>query len=197
MLRAVRLLGPILGLILAGCGAPERAGAVGRAGTRGTSVPARPPRAPAGATQPAPTPSAAPPAAPEAPAAEAGVRAVVRFVCDEKYVAEEPCDEGAWLTEVESDPDARNLLDHDAGGPEGAVWNGNAPMVVIVPDSVSSVRVGGTDLEGTRRRGLRVFRVPANVWLAALRPVPGRAYRAAPISVDGKHAGEIWYAEGE
>lgn len=136
-------------------------------------------------------------AAPAPPAPDAPLRIAVRFLCDEKYVAEEACDEVSWLAEIANDPDAGNLLDHDAGGPDGAIWNGNAPMVVIAPGNVKSVSVGNAALSGGRFGNLRIFRVPPQTWNAALRAVPGKAYRAATVRVDGAVAGEIWYAEGE
>jgi hypothetical protein len=154
------------------------------------------------APPPQPTPEA-PSAAPPPPASAAAAAparpeplAVVRFACDEKYV-DPSCEEPVWMAEIARDPWSRNLLDHDHGGPEGAIWNGNASMFVIVRPSVRSVSIRQTKLVGTDASGLRWFRIPRATWNAALRNVPGRPYRAAPVFVDGKNAGEIWFAEGE
>jgi hypothetical protein len=45
--------------------------------------------------------------------------------------------------------------------------------------------------------GLKWFRVPTATWRGALRAVHKKPYRAADIRVDGKLAGQIWFAEGE
>lgn len=130
------------------------------------------------------------------PAGDQGpARASVRFLCDEKYAAE-PCDEAAWMAEVVRTPSASSLLAHDGPGPEGAVWNGDAPMVVIVPESVRSVTIGSSPLPGKKALGLAWFHASEPVWKGALAPV-GKPYRVAPVRVDGQLAGEIWFAEGE
>ncbi len=130
-------------------------------------------------------------------AAISAPRASVRFLCDSKYVSSEPCIESTWMMEVVRTPSAGGLLAHDGPGPEGAIWNGDAPMVVIVPESVRSVSIGSSPLRGTKELGLGWFRVPPAVWRAALVQIGNRPYRVAPVLVDGKLAGEIWFAEGE
>ena len=99
-----------------------------------------------------------------------------------------PIDDSAETTPSQTAPTA---------GPEGAIWNGNAPMVVIVPESVRSVSIGASPLRGTKGLGLGWFRVPTAVWRAALVQDEKRPYRVAPVHIDGKLAGEIWFAEGE
>ena len=101
------------------------------------------------------------------------------------------------MLEVVRTPSAGNLLAHEGPGPEGAIWNGDAPMVVIVPESVRSVSIGSSPLRGTKELGLGWFRAPTAVWKAALVQVGKRPYRIAPVHIDGKLAGEIWFAEGE
>lgn len=143
------------------------------------------------------------PTAPAAAAAEASSlpisapRASVRFLCDDKYLSSEPCVESTWMMAVVRTPWAWNLLAHDGPGPEGAIWNGDAPMVVIVPESVRSVSIGASPLRGKKELGLGWFRVPTAVWRAALVQRGKRPYRIAPVHIDGELAGEIWFAEGE
>jgi len=138
------------------------------------------------------------PAAVEASAEPAvAVRASVRFLCDEKYVSSDPCNESAWMMEVVRTPATGSLLAHEGPGPEGAIWNGNAPMVVIVPESTRSVSFGPSPLHGTKALGLAWFRVPTAVWRGALVQRGKQPYRIAPVHIDGKLAGEIWFAEGE
>lgn len=70
-------------------------------------------------------------------------------------------------------------------------------MVVIVPESTRTVSVGSSPLQGTKALGLAWFRVPTAVSRAALVQVGKRPYRIARVHIDGKLAGEIWFAEGE
>src|SRR5262249_1475773 len=123
--------------------------------------------------------------------------AVVRFACDEKYVGSPECDEARWIAETTKDPWSSSLLDHDDGGPEGAIWNGNAPMYLITRESVRAASVGSTPLKSVAASGFRWFRIPTATWRGAMRSSRGHAYRAASVLVNGAKVGELWYAEGE
>lgn len=124
--------------------------------------------------------------------------AVVRFTCDQKYSAD-PCDEATWLARVLLDPwSGPDLLMHEEGGPRGAVWNGDAPMVVFVRATEGAVSLGqGTKLKGTSAGAYRWFRVPREQWYRALRGDENEPHRRFAIRVGRKVAGEVWYAEGE
>lgn len=126
-----------------------------------------------------------------------GARVSVRFLCDEKYPSDAACDIRVWKRSVAAAPREKDLLDHDSGGPHGAIWNGSAPMVVVAPPSVKEVKVAGVSLEFMDELGMRWFDLPSSVWRRGLHDVEGEPYRAVLVEVDGQPAGEIWQAEGE
>jgi hypothetical protein len=130
---------------------------------------------------------------------DAGSRlAVARFLCDHKYAADEPCDETAWLARVLADPwSGPDLLLHQDGGPQGAIWNADAPLVVFVSAEAGLVTLGKSKLAGTKAGAYRWARVPREQWYPALRARKGEPFRRLVLRVGKQNAGEVWFAEGE
>jgi len=131
---------------------------------------------PAPASKPAALEPAPQPAAPAQPAPTF----VVRYACDDKYAVEAECRPGqpawsAWLAGLALGAGAVSLLDHQGGGPSGAEWNPEAPLVAFI----ASTKPGSARLELSDKRGLAaaarfegydVFFVPSAAWNRASRP---------------------------
>lgn len=103
---------------------------------------------------------------------------MVRYVCDDKYDEGAVCRPGkpawdAWLGTLQLDA-APNLLNRQGGGPGGAEWNPNAPLVAFV----ASADAGSARLKSSKatykpvaRFGdYDIFLVPMPAWSAAVRP---------------------------
>jgi hypothetical protein len=156
-------------------------------------------QAPASATAP---PVSAPPRAtataiPTAPALPAAPGPfVLRYVCDDKYDEGATCRPGkpgwdAWLGNVDLSVTTQNLLNHQGGGPSGAEWNPEAPLVAFV----ASAEAGHARLASSkatfepvaRFRDYDVFLVPPEAWNAAVRAARPDDFpvgaELAPISV--------------
>ncbi|MFZ5446734.1 MAG: hypothetical protein ACOZQL_42500 [Myxococcota bacterium] len=123
---------------------------------------------------------------------------VARFACDDKYASAD-CDERAWLERALADPHGgHDVLLHDDGGPDGAVWNGTAPLYVFVSGSTAALSFGSMRALKTKGRGdWRWLRLEAKAWRSALAPVHGRAWRRATLAAGRVVLGEFWFAEGE
>jgi hypothetical protein len=102
----------------------------------------------------------------------------VRYACDDKYDEGAVCRPGkaawdAWLGSIQLTPAAPNLLNRHGGGPGGAEWNPNAPLVAFV----ASADAGSARLKSSRatfkpvaRFGdYDVFLLPMTAWSAAVR----------------------------
>jgi hypothetical protein len=155
------------------------------------AVPAATAESPATAVATPPTASAAPraltaPPPEPAPAATATATEppappspfVLRYVCDDKYDEGSVCRPGnpawdTWLGSIQLTTVAPNLFKHEGGGPSGAEWNPNAPLVAFV----ASAKAGSARLKSSKatftpvaRLGdYDVFLVPLKAWNAATR----------------------------
>lgn len=97
----------------------------------------------------------------------------------------------AWLATVQLSTAAPNLLKHEGGGPSGAEWNPEAPLVAFVANAeVGSARLKSsktTFAPVARFRDYDVFLVPKNAWNVAARAARAADFPAgtdiAPISV--------------
>lgn len=190
----VGFAGAVLGVVPC-CRAVDPAGPPAAAEHAASPPSARPPVSPAAPVSPAV--SASPPTV-DAPAAPPADVVSVRFVCDRKYVEATPCDEARWMAAAALAPSTGDLLRHDHGGPMGALWNGDGPMVVLVTaPGAHTAAFGRAKLTGVESAGATWFRVPRATWARELEGVAGKPYRRAAVFVDGKPVGEVWRAEGE
>lgn len=104
---------------------------------------------------------------------------VLRYACDDKYASAE-CRPGqpawsAWLAGLALGSGAANLLDQQGGGPSGAEWNPEAPLVAFVlsrePGRVRLKLSGKHALTpSVRWTDYDVFFVPYAAWSRASRP---------------------------
>lgn len=124
--------------------------------------------------------------------------AVLRFACDDKY-ASPACDEAAWLKTALENPHAgHDVLLHQDGGPEGAVWNGDAPLYLFVLGGNGPVSFGALGTLKLARAGdWRWARLPSPSWQKALTTSKERLCRRAVIREGKRPVGEFWFAEGE
>ncbi len=125
------------------------------------------------------------------------VVAVARFVCDDKQASADTCDEQTWRTNALKSPrEGTDLFAHDQGGPEGAVWNGGAAIVLFVKGS-GAVTLNGAKVATSTEGEWRWVRVPAAQWQKLARPARGHAYEQVTVRVGNQVVGAWWFASGE
>lgn len=117
------------------------------------------------------------------------------FACGDKYVSPS-CDEAAWLP-TQADQAGPGLLTHDEGGPEGAVWNGDAALWIGTPKGAKSASFGGPLTGGQAIGERRWYRLDSSTWRKRLRKAAGKPYQTIEFSVEGRPVGVFWFAEGE
>jgi len=126
------------------------------------------------------------------------VVAIARFVCDDKQATADTCDEPAWRRSALEGPEkSSTLFEHVWGGPEGAVWNGAAAIVLFVKGSSEVVTLNGVKLAMTRSGAWRWGRVSAAQWQKWAKPVPEHAYEQVTVRVGKQVVGAWWFAYGE
>lgn len=122
----------------------------------------------------------------------------MRYACDDKYAAAE-CRPGqpawsTWLAGLTLGSGVANLLDHQGGGPSGAEWNPEAPLVAFV----LSAEPGRARLKLSGKHALTpslrwtdydVFFVPYAAWSRASRPA-----RASDLT-DTTAVDAVWVVE--
>lgn len=126
------------------------------------------------------------------------VVAIARFVCDDKQAAVDTCDEQAWLASALEEPTkGSDLFKHEHGGPEGAVWNGAAPIVLFVKGSSEVVTLNGVKLAMSASGAWRWGRVSAAQWQKWAKPVPEHAWEQVTVRVGKQVVGSWRFANGE
>lgn len=118
-------------------------------------------------------------------------------MCDDKQANADTCDEQAWRAGALKQPTGSDdLFIHDDGGPEGAVWNGGAAIVLFVKGD-GAVTLNGVKVATTTEGAWRWVRVPAARWQKLAKPAPGHAYEQVTVRVGKQVVGAWWFATGE
>lgn len=166
----------LVGLLLLGCQAASSSAPALPA--KAVVTPPQASAAPSASAVPQPAPAATATAtATEPPATPSAF--VLRYVCDDKYDEGSVCRPGnpaweAWLNALQLSTAAPNLLKHEGGGPSGAEWNPNAPLVAFVASAdawTTRLKSSKATFAPVARFGAYdVFLVPLAAWSTATGP---------------------------